>query len=133
MFEHIDRDEMMDKLREALHLGDSPVKGPFGTHIRKEYLGAAIEEIERLRAENAALRAEAEKNEPLTEKELAEMEWEPIYLTSEKYSWDNGWTICRGVETDRHGDKWLRTERGDYLLRYGDVKAYRRKPKEGEK
>jgi len=43
----MERMELLAKLQDALSLGDSPVKGPFGTYIRKEYLAAAIEEIEK--------------------------------------------------------------------------------------
>lgn len=84
----------------------------------------------------AALRAQAkaEKNEPLTVEELREMDGEPIYLFSEKYELDNGWSVCRGGYTDRDGTKWIKTDYGDYAeksIECGDVRAYRRKPKEG--
>ncbi len=84
----------------------------------------------------AALRAqpEAEENDPLTPEELREMAGEPVYMASEKYSLDNGWTVCLGSgyqETD--GIKCIKTGHGYFCeaaIERGDVKFYRRKPEQ---
>ena len=65
-------EEIIEKLQEAVDLGDSPHRGPFGTHIRKEYL---VEAIERLKTH-----PEAQSNEPLTLEELRDMDGQAVRL-----------------------------------------------------
>ncbi len=56
--EHMSVEEIIEKLQEAVDLGDSPHRGPFGTHVRKEYL---VEAIDKLRTH-----PNTQPNEPLT-------------------------------------------------------------------
>lgn len=56
--EHMSIEEIIEKLEEAVNLGDSPHRGPFGTHIRKEYLVEAIDKL--------CTHPETQSNEPLT-------------------------------------------------------------------
>ena len=63
--------EIIEKLQEAVDLGDSPHRGPFGTFIRKEYL---VEAIEALKAH-----PDAQPNEPLTLEELRRMGGKPVW------------------------------------------------------
>lgn len=57
--EHMSIEEIIKKLEEAVNLGDSPKRGPFGTHIRKEYLVEAIALLK--------THPDAQPNEPLKE------------------------------------------------------------------
>ena len=41
--EHMGVEEIIEKLQEAVDLGDSPHRGPFCTFVRKEYLVEAID------------------------------------------------------------------------------------------
>ena len=70
--ENMTIDEIIEKLQEAVDLGDSPHRGPFGTFIRKEYLGEAIRVLK--------THPDAQPNEPLTLEELREMEGEPVWV-----------------------------------------------------
>lgn len=78
--EHMGVGEIIEKLQEAVDLGDSPHRGPFGTFVRKEYL---VEAIDLLRTH-----PDTQPNEPLTEEELLEMDGEAVYLAA-----DHKWYI----------------------------------------
>ncbi len=115
-------EEIIEKLQEAVNLGDSPHRGPFGTHVRKEYL---VEAIDKLRTH-----PEAQPNESLTLEELGEMVGLPVWVETPGVDREisGRWVIVDGVSLE---DKALYT-RGDFTCHdYGTVwLAYRRPPKE---
>mgnify|MGYP001077969569 CR=1 FL=1 len=78
-------EEIIEKLEEAVNLGDSPHRGPFGTHIRKEYLVEAI----------ALLRTypEAQPNEPLTLEELRNRS-KPVFVKVNGFPDGGYWCLC---------------------------------------
>lgn len=120
--EHMGVEEIIEKLQEAVDLGDSPHRGPFGTFVRKEYL---VEAIDLLRTHQ-----DAQPNEPLTLEELRKMDGQPVWVKAPGVSNDisGRWVIVEGVDLE---DRTIYT-RGDFSCHdYGAVwLAYRRPPKE---
>lgn len=110
--------EIIEKLQEAVDLGDSPHRGPFGTFIRKEYL---VEAIEALKAN-----PDAQPNEPLTLEELKGMYCQAVWVQYED-GIHGSWGF---VELDQ-----ITLPAGAYCIIREDSfgtgwKAYRRPPKE---
>lgn len=122
--EHMSIEEIIEKLEEAVNLGDSPHRGPFGTHIRKEYL---VEAIEKLRTY-----PDAQPNEPLTLEELKEMDGEPV-LVDRGPGYRRQWALVQ-VYAKSSDIVYLTLSNGAVLhlkveLKCG-TKIYRRPPKE---
>lgn len=122
-------EEVIQKLQEAVNLGDSPNRGPFGTHIRKEYLVEAIDLLK--------THPEAKPSELLTLEELREMKWEPAWVDGScemELGGKKGWAILYHEPVNKYvcvwwpGEEYADIPSLDY---YGDTwKAYRRPPKE---
>lgn len=110
--------EIIEKLQEAVDLGDSPHRGPFGTFIRKEYLVEAIEMLK--------THPDIQPNEPLSLEELRAMHGKPVWIhrSEDGQGW---WSVVR------IGDTRLYTDYGAWcdLRDYGETwVVYRRPPKE---
>ena len=120
--EHMSIEEVIEKIEEAVNLGDSPHRGPFGTFVRKEYL---VEAIDLLRTH-----PDTQPNEPLMLEELGEMVGLPVWVETPGVDREvsGRWVIVDGVSLE---DKALYTK-GDFTCHdYGTVwLAYRRPPKE---
>lgn len=117
-YEEFGIEEIIQKLQEAVDLGDAPKRGPFGVFVRKEYLVEAI----------ALLRThpDAQPNEPLTLEELRDLHGKPVWIhrTEDGQGW---WSVVRISDTRLYTDYGAWCDLRDY----GETWiAYRRPPKE---
>lgn len=88
--ENMSIDEIIQRLQEAVDLGDSPHRGPFGTHIRKEYL---VEAIDKLKTHQ-----DAQPNDPLTIMQIMKREGKPVWAVGVPLGCTGAWRIIANCD-----------------------------------